>query len=202
MINKFNGYEETQAANSMGGEFQKLPAGGYEAEVKNVRVGQNSDGSQRLEILVDITEGEFKGYFKQQFDNSNFEDKKYKGIVRYSIPQDNGTEKDNYKKRFFKGMIKSFEESNSGYKWNWNEQSLKGLKIGIYVREKEWDYNGKHGFSPEIFSVGDIHVIQRGEFEIPKPKYLNGSAPSGSVSASTSAPAADFSAAENDDYPF
>ena len=95
MINKFNGYEETQAANSMGGEFQKLPAGGYEAEVKNVRVGQNSDGSQRLEILVDITEGEFKGYFKQQFDNSNFEDKKYKGIVRYSIPQDNGTEKDN-----------------------------------------------------------------------------------------------------------
>ena len=202
MINKFNGYEETQAANSMGGEFQKLPAGGYEAEVKNVRIGQNSDGSQRLEILVDITEGEFKGYFKQQFDNSNFEDKKYKGIVRYSIPQDNGTEKDNYKKRFFKGMIKSFEESNSGYKWNWNEQSLKGLKIGIYVREKEWVFNGNHGFSPEIFSVGDIHVIQRGEFEIPKPKYLNGRAPSEPVSASTSAPAADFSAAENDDYPF
>lgn len=202
MINKFNGYEETQAANSMGGEFQKLPAGGYEAEVKNVRIGQNSDGSQRLEILVDITEGEFKGYFKQQFDNSNFEDKKYKGIVRYSIPQDNGTEKDNYKKRFFKGMITSFEESNSGYKWNWNEQSLKGLKIGIYVREKEWDYKGKHGFFPEIFSVGDIHVIQRGEFEIPKPKYLNGSAPSDPVSASTSAPAADFSAVEDDDYPF
>lgn len=205
MIKAFKDYETTQAASTNGaGGFPKLPAGGYEAVVMGVKISKNSDGSERLDIMVDIAVGEFKDYFKKKYDSSTFADKKYGGIVRYSIPTDDGSEKDKYKKSFFKGMITAFEASNPKFKWSWDEQKLKGLKVGIYVRDKEYDWNGKHGFAPEVFAVGDIGVIQRGEFDIPKPKYLNGDAPS--------APTNDYPPLvenpepapmpANDDYPF
>lgn len=202
MIKAFNDYESTQAASTNSGGFPKLPAGGYEAIVMGVKINKNSDGSDRLDIMVDIAAGEFKNYFKKKFNNSTFANKKFGGIVRYSIPQDDGSEKDMLKKRFFKGMITSFEKSNPNFKWNWDEQRLKGLKIGIYVRDKEYSWNGKHGFSPEVFAVGDIEVIQRGEFDVPKPKCLDNAALS-VISNDYPAPVENPDpASANDNYPF
>lgn len=205
MIKQFKDYNETQAA-GVNGKFPQLPAGGYEAQVKKVQIAKNYDGSERLELLVDIIEGEYEGYFKKQYDNNKFEDKKYKGRVSFAIPTDDGSEKDGYKKRYFKAMAEAFEKSNAGYTWNWEEKSLLGLKVGIYVRDKEWDKDGKHGFAPEIYALEDINVIRSGEFETPKPKYLNGNAPATNKSDFTQTPqsstANPFPTAEDDTYPF
>lgn len=64
MIKAFNDYNSTQTAGTFE-KFPQLPAGGYEAEIKNVSVVKSHDGSKRLEVIVDITEGEFKHHDRQ-----------------------------------------------------------------------------------------------------------------------------------------
>ena len=41
-------------------------------------------------------------------------------------------------KSFFKGFITAVEESNPTFKWDWNEQKLKGQRIGVVLREEEY----------------------------------------------------------------
>ena len=65
------------------------------------------------------------------------------------------------------------------------------------MRDKEYEIDGKHGFSPEIFRFTDINRIKEGKFTVPKQKLLKGS--SGTSAAASSG---DDSAASDDDYPF
>lgn len=182
------------------GERVKLPAGGYEAKIINAKV-VNYDGSngsyERLEIAVDITAGEYKDYYKQDFDSNTRDDKKWRGVARFYVPTDDGSEKDEYTKSVLKSVTDALEDSNKNYHWDWDETKLKGLKVGILVRDKEYEIDGKHGFSPEIFRFTDINRIKEGKFTVPKQKLLKGS--SGTSAAASSG---DDSAASDDDYPF
>lgn len=182
------------------GERVKLPAGGYEAKIINAKV-VNYDGSngsyERLEIAVDITAGEYKDYYKQDFDSNTRDDKKWRGVARFYVPTDDGSEKDEYTKSVLKSVTDALEDSNKDYHWDWDETKLKGLKVGILVRDKEYEIDGKHGFSPEIFRFTDINRIKEGKFTVPKQKLLKGS--SGTSAAASSG---DDSAASDDDYPF
>ena len=182
------------------GERVKLPAGGYEAKIINAKV-VNYDGSngsyERLEIAVDITAGEYKDYYKQDFDSNTRDDKKWRGVARFYVPTDDGSEKDEYTKSVLKSVTDALEDSNKGYHWDWDETKLKGLKVGILVRDKEYEIDGKHGFSPEIFRFTDINRIREGKFTVPKQKLLKGS--SGTSAAASSG---DAGAASADDYPF
>ena len=182
------------------GERVKLPAGGYAAKIINAKV-VNYDGSngsyERLEIAVDITAGEYKDYYKQDFDSNTRDDKKWRGVARFYVPTDDGSEKDEYTKSVLKSVTDALEDSNKDYHWDWDETKLKGLKVGILVRDKEYEIDGKHGFSPEIFRFTDINRIKEGKFTVPKQKLLKGS--SGTSAAASSG---DDSAASDDDYPF
>ena len=182
------------------GERVKLPAGGYEAKIINAKVVnyEGSNGSyERLEIAVDITAGEYKDYYKQDFDSNTRDDKKWRGVARFYVPTDDGSEKDEYTKSVLKSVTDALEDSNKGYHWDWDETKLKGLKVGILVRDKEYEIDGKHGFSPEIFRFTDINRIREGKFTVPKQKLLKGS--SGTSAAASSG---DAGAASVDDYPF
>ena len=183
------------------GERVKLPAGGYEAKIINAKV-VNYDGSngsyERLEIAVDITAGEYKDYYKQDFDSNTRDDKKWRGVARFYVPTDDGSEKDEYTKSVLKSVTDALEDSNKDYHWDWDETKLKGLKVGILVRDKEYEIDGKHGFSPEIFRFTDINRIKEGKFTVPKQKLLKGS--SGTSAAASSGD--DSAASGDDDYPF
>ena len=182
------------------GERVKLPAGGYEAKIINAKVVNyhGSNGSyERLENAVDITAGEYKDYYKQDFDNNTRDDKKWRGVARFYVPTDAGSEKDEYTKSVLKSVTDALEDSNKDYHWDWDETKLKGLKVGILVRDKEYEIDGRHGFSPEIFRFTDINRIKEGKFTVPKQKLLKGS--SGTSAAASSG---DDSAASDDDYPF
>ena len=182
------------------GERVKLPAGGYEAKIINAKV-VNYDGSngsyERLEIAVDITAGEYKDYYKQDFDSNTRDDKKWRGVARFYVPTDDGSEKDEYTKSVLKSVTDALEDSNKDYHWDWDETKLKGLKVGILVRDKEYEIDGKHGFSPEIFRFTDINRIKEGKFTVPKQKLLNGSSSTSGASSGT-----DSAASSNSDYPF
>lgn len=195
-MKKLSNWNDVKAA----GERVKLPAGGYEAKIINAKVVSydGSNGSyERLEIAVDITAGEYKDYYKQDFDSNTRDDKKWRGVARFYVPTDDGSEKDEYTKSVLKSVTDALEDSNKDYHWDWDETKLKGLKVGILVRDKEYEIDGKHGFSPEIFRFTDINRIREGKFTVPKQKLLKGS--SGTSAAASSG---DDSAASDDDYPF
>lgn len=159
------------------GDFAKLPAGGYVCKIKQAKVEQKQRQDQTtyemLSIAFDIYEGDYAGYFEDQYRESTYSDKKWKGVIRQIIPSDDGTVKDERIKSFFKGAITAIEESNPGYHFNFDERTLTDKLVGILFREEEYDYEGRQGMTVKPFVMMDIHKVATGEFTVPKPKMLN-----------------------------
>lgn len=191
MINKPKGYDDAQTYS----ENRKLPAGGYVIEIKKAEVGTYDNGNQYLQIAFDICEGEFKDFYVDQYNNSTFEPKQYKGRIRLGLPKEDGTEQDNWTLRNLKTNMVAIEESNNDYTWDWDETKLKGLKAGMLFRNKEYSYNGNNGFWTEPFKFFNVDKIREGKFEIPKDKLLSNS------SEPTNIPKG-FEAIDDDEIPF
>lgn len=192
----FNDYEKTEVLT----EQASLPADGYICEIVNAKVSaypykDNSGMFEKLEIAIDIAEGEFKGYYKQNFEAQTAEDKKWKGVLRQFVPTDDGSDKDNYTKRIFKSLIYAIEESNPSFHWDWDEKKLKGLKVGCIFREEEWQYNGKQGWKAQPYKFVEASKIREGKFKVPSrySKYTNSSA---------AVPGAPVPMIDEDDLPF
>ena len=113
-------------------DFKALPIGAYECVIKDARVNENPEtGKRTFKVSVDIAKGEYQDYFLKRYTNNTNADKKWdNNAVRYL-----GFEGDSV--AFFKGFITSVENSNPGYKWNWDETTLKGKKIcGVFQYEE------------------------------------------------------------------
>lgn len=160
----------------------KLPNGAYLCRILGAEVRQTKSGSEMLVISIDITEGEFKDYYANDYRSQNREDKKWRGVVRIFVPTDDGSERDSYTKSNFKAFTNAVEDSNSGYHWDWNEEGLKGKSIGMLTRNEEWEMNGNTGMSVRPFKLIATKRVKDGNFTIPKDKYLNGSAPAAQAS--------------------
>ena len=167
MIRRPNNWNEVKEFS----DRQKLPLGAYVCKVKRAAVQANEFGEQ-LCIVFDIVEGEFSGFFNEEFKNNNSENKKWKGVLRMFIPKDDGSEKDEWTKRSFKGMVTAFEKSNPGYKWNWDEASLTGKMIGILFRNEEWEYDGKTGWTVRPFRAISVDSVRSEDFRLPNDKPL------------------------------
>ena len=170
-------YKETQAT-SFGGELPKLEAGGYVIKIMAVEVEDTQRGA-RIALQFDIAEGEHKGFFKKLYDATpnDWDNKKWKGSYRIKIPKDEGDEA-RYRKAvgFFKSQIEAFEKSNPNFKLDaskdWDEQKLKGKLVGALFNEKEYDFNGRHGFFTQCKRFVPAADIREGNFTIPKPDML------------------------------
>ena len=157
-MKQFGGFEDAQKnARYTGGE--KLPAGAYVAKVMNVRYTPGENGnSDRIDVQFDIAEGEYKGFFKKQFEENTQEDKKWKGKASVYVPKDDGSEKDGWTKNSFAKWTNAFEDSNGSYKWDWDENKWKGLKVGLMFAETGNVIEGKEVVYTEVrypMSVAD-----------------------------------------------
>lgn len=122
---------ETVEAKGMD-DFKALPIGAYECVIKDARVNKNPETHKKtFKVSVDIAKGEYQDYFLKRYNNNTNNDKKWdNNAVRYL-----GFEGNNVS--YFKGFITSVENSNTGYKWNWDENTLKGKKIcGVFQYEE------------------------------------------------------------------
>ena len=118
--------------------FKTLPIGAYECIIKDARIHTNKEnGKETLKVSVDIASGEYKDYFQKRYDNNNNSDKKWdNNAVRYLAFQGENVS-------YFKGFITCVINSNVGYKWNWDETSLKNKKIcGIFQYEEYQKLDG------------------------------------------------------------
>ena len=168
MIQKPQNWENVQVMT----DRVKLPVGAYVCRVKQVAI-QNTDYGDQLAILFDIVEGEHKDYFSKDYNGNQNADRKWRGVLRQWLPKDDGSDRDETTKRIFKGMVTAFENSNLGYRWDWNEASLVNRTVGIMFRNEEWDYNGKHGWAVRPFYAMSVDKVRRGDYSLPDDKPLN-----------------------------
>lgn len=192
MIQKPRNWENVQAFS----DRQKLPLSAYVCVIKQCAVQNNSYGDQ-LCVLFDISSGDWAGYYDEDFKSNQREDKKWKGVLRLWLPKDDGSDKDEWTKSIFKGFVTAVEESNRGYKWDWNEKSLAKKEIGILFRNEEWEYEGKTGWAVRPFRAISVDSVEDGSYTLPKDKPLKNKGADTYGGYSAPAPAAGY----NNPYP-
>ena len=113
-------------------DFKALPIGAYECVIKDARINHNEEsGKDTFKVSIDIANGEYKDYFQKRYENNTNPIRKWdNNAVRYlAYTGDNVN--------YFKGFITCVENSNVGYKWDWDETKLKGKKIcGVFQYEE------------------------------------------------------------------
>lgn len=170
------GYKQAEATSFS--ELPKLQPGGYVVKILNVKV-EPTDWGSRLAIQFDIAEGEFKGFFDKLYKATpdEWENKKWKGSMRLSIPHNTGDET-KFKKSlgYFKSQIQAFENSNANLhidcERDWDENVLKGKLVGALFNEKEWEMNGNTGLFTQCKRFVPVNDIRSGNFTIPKREEL------------------------------
>ena len=146
------------------GEFLSVPeVGAYVAEIKNARIVK-AEGNQKhdtLEMMVDITEGDFANRYTELYNDQKerFDEVKYKGIFRLTIPDDTT---EDWSDRKFSNNIWCVQESNPGYEWDKDEKKLKGKKIGINVRRRLYTYNKQDRETTEIGQFETVADVKAG----------------------------------------
>ena len=177
MIKRPNNWNEVREFS----DSQKLPVDAYVCKIRKVAILNNGHGDQ-LCLLLDIHEGEFAGFYDNDFKNNTNQNKNWKGVLRMWLPKDDGSEKDEWTKSSFKGMVTAFERSNPGYQWNWDESSLVGKLIGVLFRNEEWEWEGKSGWTVRPFKAISVDRVRDGDFTLPADKLLKNKSTSGGSS--------------------
>lgn len=152
-------------------DFKTLEAGAYKCKIIKAEEYQGQSGNKSLKVMVDIANGEFKEYFTNKYKNDTREEKKwdnnackYLGLGETGLP-------------FLKGFITCVENSNVGYKWNWDETTLKGKEIGCVFTYEEYEkQDGSKGVKVKLSQFRSVDKL--GEVQprtIDSVKLLNGS---------------------------
>lgn len=158
-MKKINDWENIKEAD----EFTSIKPGGYIAYIKNI---QDDTQKEYLKVSYDIKEGEFKDYYMNLYQSQNFW-----GGAFYRSYKENA-------QSFFKGFITAVEKSNQGYKWDWNEQGLKGKLIGIVLQEEEYiPQQGKHAGKVRtrliVQETRSVDEIRKGNYTVKEKKTLS-----------------------------
>ena len=139
-------------------EYERLSAGGY---ICGITAVNDAADKKYLKVEYDIADGKFKNYFKDLYDSKSFWGgsfiKSYKEKAR----------------PFFKAFVTAVEKSNSGYRFNNDEKTLKGKYIGLVLGEEEYVGNDNN-IKTRVY-VAEIHSIDKiksGNFKIPAMKTL------------------------------
>jgi hypothetical protein len=162
-MKQIENYESVQASS---GEFARPTAGGYICkiiDVEDVPLDPNTNKGDYLKIEYDIADGEFKGYYKEQFDK--FGGNWFASFIR------------SYKDKAL-GMFKHFTncvvESNAGYEWDWNEKGLIGKVVGLVLGEEEYLNNNNEVKTKLVVSqIKTVEEIKSGDFKVPAPKKVS-----------------------------
>jgi len=141
-------------------EFEKVIPGGYVCIIKSA---VDVPEKEYLEITYDISEGKLKGYYSDPFfADMPYAHRFFRSYKVKALP-------------FFKGFITAVEESNRGYKWNNDENTLVNKAVGLVIAEEE--YNGSDGSIKKRLYVAkctSADKIRKKDFTVPELKRLSG----------------------------
>lgn len=191
MIAKPKDWETAQAYT--GDRGPQMTPGGHICKIVALRQETSKNGNPMIVVAFDIDEGsELDGFYKTKLKDQQKQNKdsKWQGVIRFLLyGKDGGTNP------YFKGFVKSLEESNAGYHWDWDERSPAGKKIGIVFREEEYMQETQIRSSVKAWQVRSVQAILDG-VPVPPKKMLETHA------AQPFDPKAGFVAVDDDELPF
>ena len=137
-------------------DFKGLPIGAYECVIKDAKINHNEiTGKNTLKISVDIASGEYKDFFKKSYENDTRIDKKWNNnAVRYLAYEGENVS-------YFKGFLTIVENSNQGYKWNWEESTLIDKKlVGVFQYEEYEKQDGTKGIKVRLSKFRSLDKLK------------------------------------------
>lgn len=155
----YNGYKAERRSRRV-----PLPAGGYVVKILEAKEVEYDWGS-KLQLSFDVVEGEHRDFFARDYREQAEERKKWRGTYRLGVPKDDGSDKDEWTKRDFNNAMACIEQSNPGFHWDWDEKTLVGKLVGVIYRNREWEMNGRTGWTTEAGKLTDIDDIRSGAFK-------------------------------------
>lgn len=155
----------------VGGDFRSLPGGGYVVGIRKAKMTTNSNGLPMVEVMIDIAEGDYKGYFHGLFQDRIGRDPNakypYNGILHITAVDEEGKTKKN-----FKSFCTAVERSNNMELPRHDEAFLKALvgkSVGVlYQREEYEGSDGKTHWSTKPKWFRDVETIRSGRFTKPE----------------------------------
>lgn len=179
-------YENVEAASA--GNFKKLPAGGYIAEIKVV---EDVPAKEYLKVIYDIATGEFKGFWSDEWGKAH----PFAHQMYWSYKESN--------KKYFKANMAAVDKTNLT---DFNEQlkgktfdekQLVGQRIGLVIGYEEYRTDrGEIRQRTYVAAVRSGQAIGQGDFTVPELKRLEDKMPS------TGSPVAGFEQVNEEDLPF
>ena len=185
------------------GESRGLEPGWYPCVILNAVEGESNWGTPQMTFSFDVIDGEYKRYFEIDYKNSTSDPKKWRGTLDQAI--------DERGMPYFKGLITAIENSNPGYKFDFDESTLNGKKVGIGFRKEWYEKDGQDKYVVRAFTFCDIAKVISGELPVPKDKpkknATNNSGysvpvPPALASAPNPAPSFGTLSSDDDDLPF
>lgn len=200
-----NSYKDFKPHSAQNGPV--VPAGNYVGKI--LKAEQVTTFRPRLALYIDVAEGEYNGAWMARFNNDKSSGRftpKYRGIYWLNLPTDD----DRYPastQRELERLADALQQSNDGYTWDWDESRLRGLLIGIRVRDEEYimerDGEPVEGTTQRIFTVCPIQDVREGRLPVAKPKLLTDERRAQILSRTTAQKeAAAPAAADDEDLPF
>ena len=189
ITNKMSTEDQERVAKALKGNWQMLTLLGWSAD--------DVASKPMIAVGFDIDEGgEYDGFYRQLYQarRAQSPNARWGGVIRFMLYGKDGVSTNG----FFKGFIGSVEESNPGYRWDWDERGMAGKKVGLIFREEEYRaQDGEIRTSVKAFQARSVKTILDG-VSVPEKKRLVESAPS----PAPFNPAAGFTQVEDDDLPF
>ena len=181
--------------------FEPLPKDAYVVRILSAKTAETKSGFNQLVIAFDIAEGQYKDFYKAQYDANSSEDKKWPNdaVFRLTIPHDGCQD---YVVTNWDSFFADLEDSNSGFVFNGDEKALKGKLIGAKMHIEQSEYNGKiydHTRMKWTCVADDVRNGKAGR--LPNDKLIAGSSGSNRSAADNYANSG-FSSADDEELPF
>lgn len=141
-------------------EFPKVEPGPQIVQILSV---EDVLDKEYLKIEFDIAHGDLKGEFKrlqEQFGDWPAQGTTYRSYKQKALP-------------FFKKFIVAVEKSNSGFKFDFDEQKLVGKYFVANFGLEEYDNGEEIKTSIKMQEARSIPAYKEGNIEAPKPKLVS-----------------------------
>lgn len=153
------------------GDYETLELGGHEVVIKNAYEYTGQTGNVSLKIEIDIAGADKQaGFYQKQFDNNISSDRKWPASACKYVSL---KEEENCI-ALFKGFTTAVENSNPGYKWNFDEKTLIGKKLcGVFGLEEYTKQDGIIGTTVKLTQFRSLDKLK--DVKIPKVKLIDNS---------------------------
>lgn len=208
-MKKFNDYDDVKVSDF---NYEKVEQGPHFCKIieakEEVVTFNNGNVANILKIKFDFSEKDKQaGLYKRKLEadvQKNVETAKWKGIFNLYVPKDDGSEQDAKTKEAFKRFMTAVEDSNEGYKWNWEESTLAGKEVMLVYGLKEFEnLMGEtivfaepripRSIKAELDKIKPLKVKTKNNEYIDYDQYMNGN---------TSTKSENTFPDDNDDLPF